>query len=94
MDYSALRQKYVYNTTRWHKLRLWHITQHPICEVCEKNLGEDVHHVKSFLVNGKIDLNLAFSDTNLLTVCKKCHGEIHNKGKNKYNGKNVAKYAN
>ena len=69
----------------WQRLRLCHLRDHPLCEKClEKGkvvAGEDVHHLKSpFNYDTMtIDMQLAFDDNNLQTLCKECHAAEHNK---------------
>ena len=52
--------------------------------MCEKRgkvvEAEDVHHIKGFVVNGKIDEERAYNINNLMSLCKKCHGELHGRG--------------
>ena len=48
-DVSADISK-IYNTPQWRKLRLAHLMQHPLCEMCESKgrttLASCVHHIK------------------------------------------------
>ena len=72
----------VYQSTKWKKLRQAKLMQQPLCEICLKNgvvtIADDVHHIDSFLnYSGNQRLNKAFDFTNLMSVCKECHGKIH-----------------
>lgn len=80
-DKRKLRQS-AYNSTGWRKLRNKYIMEHPMCEECDKKPSEDVHHIKSFIVNNEIDWGLLLDENNLQAVCKDCHG-LHHSGKNK-----------
>ena len=41
-------------------------------------IADDVHHIDSFLnYSGNQRLNKAFDFSNLMSVCKECHGKIH-----------------
>lgn len=71
-----LRMK-VYQSEKWKDIKNAHLMQYPICQICEKELAEDVHHIQSFMTNSGIDIEKAFDPSNLLSVCKKCHGKIH-----------------
>lgn len=55
----------------------------PLCEVClSKGIvtpAEDVHHDKSFITDAGVNYSLAYSIDNLISLCKKCHSEIHSK---------------
>ena len=55
----------------------------PLGEVCLSRgivtPAEDVHHDKSFITDAGVDYNLAYSIDNLISLCKKCHSEIHSK---------------
>lgn len=75
-DMRKLRQT-AYNSTKWRKLRLSYLMLHPMCEECEKNPATDVHHIKSFIVNGEIDWGLLLNENNLQSLCKDCHGKHH-----------------
>jgi 5-methylcytosine-specific restriction protein A len=72
------RQK-IYNSTRWQKLRAEKLMQQPVCEICNENLAEHVHHKDSFM-NYVQDLrvNVAFDSNNLQSVCAQCHSKLHN----------------
>lgn len=82
--------KYVYNTTAWRNLRLIFLSQHPLCDRCLK-LGKivsaiDVHHIIP-ISNGKNKLEkqaLGFNYSNLESVCKEHHKEIHHGHKNNF----------
>ena len=69
----------------WQRLRLCHLRDHPLCEKCLAKgkvvPGEDIHHIKSPFNydNMTIDMQLAFDDNNLQTLCKTCHQEEHNR---------------
>lgn len=79
-----LRMK-VYQSEKWKDIKNAHLMQYPICQICEKELAEDVHHIQSFMVDSNIDIEKAFDYDNLLSVCKKCHGKIHQPKKKKNN---------
>lgn len=78
------KRQEVYNTTLWKKMRLAYLTEHPLCEICvmegKTTLGEDIHHVHSFMDAKDIYERdrLAFDSNNLITVCKICHSRLHN----------------
>lgn len=69
----------VYNTTRWRKLRLQKLQDNPLCECCLQDNkitpAEEVHHITEILRNP----DLAFDYKNLMSLCRKCHKEIHKK---------------
>lgn len=72
----------VYQSIKWKKLRQAKLMQQPLCEICLKNgvitPADDVHHIDSFLnYSGNQRLYKAFDFTNLMSVCKECHGKIH-----------------
>lgn len=72
-----------YNDIRWKRLRNWFITTNPICEECNKKgivtPATDVHHIIPFLT-GKTEQErwqLFLDDNNLMSLCSKCHHNIH-----------------
>lgn len=75
----------VYTSTRWRKLRLSYLQQHPLCELCLKEdkvvPAVDVHHIISFMTtNDPLKRKwLAFDSSNLMSLCKECRQKIHNK---------------
>lgn len=87
-DKRELRKK-AYNNTKWRKTRDAYIHEHPLCEECLKQGriyggGGDrgdihVHHKVSPFKGNKIDMELLLDSNNLMTLCSKCHGEIHSK---------------
>lgn len=77
----------IYYSSRWRKLRLSHLLDHPLCELCQKE-GKivpaiDVHHIISFMsTNDPLKrLFLAYNPDNLMSLCKKCHQLLHNENK-------------
>ena len=74
----------VYTSTRWGKLRLSYLQQHPLCELCLKEdkvvPSVDVHHITSFMstTDHLKRRSLAYNPKNLMSLCKKCHQNIHN----------------
>lgn len=87
-DKRELRKK-AYNNTKWRKTRDAYLHEHPLCEECLKQGriyggGGDrgdihVHHKVSPFKGNKIDMELLLDSNNLMTLCSKCHGEIHSK---------------
>jgi 5-methylcytosine-specific restriction protein A len=72
-----------YSSKQWRMLRDAYIRQNPLCEVCLKDniitAAEHVHHIQPFL-NGLTDeqrWSLLLDKDNLMSVCRKCHSEIH-----------------
>lgn len=51
--------------------------EHPMCEACDRKAAEDIHHIKSFIVNDQIDWELLLNEQNLQALCKDCHGNHH-----------------
>lgn len=78
-----LNHRFVYNTTKWRELRLFYLSKQPLCEIClEKDIikcAVDVHHIIPIDsvndIKGKI--KLGFDETNLKSLCKDCHKEVH-----------------
>ena len=59
------------------------LQQNPLCEIClQKGKIEpaiDVHHIDSFTqYQGLKLLEKAYNYSNLLSVCKQCHQQLHN----------------
>ena len=75
-----LRAK-AYRSKAWRKLRLKYIMEHPMCERCHHKPAEDIHHIRSFIVNGEINHYLLTAEDNLKALCKECHNHEHTKHK-------------
>lgn len=83
-DMRKLRQT-AYQLPAWRKMRETYMHEHPLCEECLKvgkvTAAEDVHHKTSPFRNGEVNYGLLLNYNNLMSVCRKCHGEIHAKQK-------------
>ncbi|MCC8073684.1 MAG: HNH endonuclease [Clostridiales bacterium] len=59
----------------WHKIRKAYVNAHPLCERCAENgryvKVEEVHHIKPLADGGTNE------ESNLMSLCRKCHAEIH-----------------
>lgn len=86
-DERELR-KQLYNTTKWRKLRQYHLQREPLCQECLKEgkvyagTAEDplqVHHKRSPFRDGAINWELALDDDNLETICSYHHAMEHQK---------------
>lgn len=83
-DKEKLRVK-LYNNSKWKKLRLAYLMEHPLCERClEKGIinGSKIqcHHKLSPFDDGLTDserLDRLLSYDNLESICPSCHGLEH-----------------
>lgn len=77
-------RKVIYDTARWRKLRLAHLQQYPLCQLCQQKgkvvSAIDIHHIISFMsTNDHLKrMYLAYSPDNLMSLCKECHQQMHN----------------
>lgn len=82
-DTRRMKRMEVYNTAMWRRLRLIKLRGAPLCEVCSLKgritPGTDVHHLRSFTsASDPAERDsLAYDIGNLLTVCDRCHNELH-----------------
>ena len=83
-DKAKYIYRYVYNTTRWKKLREAYLMQHPLCEMCEKdgkvNEAVEVHHITPIsYAESELEMKeLGYNPNNLMALCKECHHKLHN----------------
>ena len=71
------------NNKRWRQLRLKKLHAYPLCEYCQEKdritPAREVHHMTP--VESVTDVwqmeALMFDYNNLMSVCSKCHSEIH-----------------
>ena len=65
---------------RWRKVRELFLKQHPLCRDClEKEIFEpavEVHHIQKIADRPELRMNI----TNLMALCKRCHGIRSAKG--------------
>lgn len=47
---------------------------HKRCKICGSETGLQVHHVISLDINDRLKLE----NSNLITLCSKCHTDVHN----------------
>jgi 5-methylcytosine-specific restriction endonuclease McrA len=63
----------------WLSLRNAQLTKEPLCCMCSAKgrtkLATDVHH----WIWLSEDINMAYREDNLVSVCSSCHGAIHSK---------------
>jgi 5-methylcytosine-specific restriction endonuclease McrA len=72
------QQQAIYGTRRWRRLRIETLMQHPICQICNKKLAEEVHHIIPFMqYEGQQRITVAYNSKNLLAVCTECHTKKH-----------------
>lgn len=83
-DFYDDERRKIYNSERWRRLRAWKFACNPLCEMCLKEdktvPAEDIHHIISFMSTDDLQqrLYLAYDFDNLMSLCKQCHGNIHN----------------
>ena len=71
------------NTSRWQKLRRWHLGNHPWCEDCLKRgvheVATEVHHITPCeTVKDELSMaKLMYDPANLVSLCHTCHIERH-----------------
>lgn len=73
-----------YLSPRWVKLSKWYLSQHPICEQCERSPAILTHHKKPIRKDGGAitdDNELLWGESNLEAVCHQCHEEKHDRFK-------------
>jgi len=53
-------------SSQWPKVRAFHLSLHPVCELCGSSEKVEVHHIVSFHVDPALELSLE----NLITLCE------------------------
>ena len=82
--YSNTRGELSNNSTKYNSKKI-----RGMCEICNTELGEEIHHLREQSEsdnNGFIDTFHKNHSANLISICQKCHDEIHlknNGGQNK-----------
>ena len=73
------RQK-LYQLKQWRDLSQYFRMMHPMCQICEKNVAEHVHHINSPFDYGLSEiekLTRLLDLDNLMALCHECHNSIH-----------------
>lgn len=75
----------LYNTQTWRHLREAHLMLHPTCCRCAQqgvtSPATEVHHITPISSAGDNPLamqQLAYDPQNLMSLCERCHHEMHN----------------
>lgn len=82
--HSTSKVDWFYGTRDWRKCSLDYLrSQQYLCERC-RNRGEIVpaeivHHIVHLTPANVHDANVSLNWSNLMAVCRKCHGELHGK---------------
>lgn len=76
---EAFNRSRFYRSKEWRKVRLIHLSRHPLCIACldagRLAAGSTVHHV----ITTEARPDLALSLDNLKTLCASCHSALHAK---------------
>ncbi|WP_154232784.1 HNH endonuclease [Vibrio parahaemolyticus] len=67
---EVIERSSFYNTTSWKKLSLSHRQQHPICELCQRELTSDCDHWSEISISPD---DYKLDPRNLVSLCKSCH---------------------
>lgn len=71
------------HTSRWLRLRRYMLTEHPLCQQCEKegivSAATEVHHIVpcETAANAREMETLMYDPHNLMALCHRCHVEMH-----------------
>ena len=80
-DEARPEQKRFYASARWRKCRASYLSEHPICERCEKvgivSVAEHVHHKMELTLENYKDPEVTLNPDNLEALCFKCHNAEH-----------------
>lgn len=88
-DYNRKIRQSIYQSETWKQLRMSKLYEDPLCEVCKLRglvqkkeiltLAVEVHHLISFTQGRTINEReaLGFDYNNLISICRKCHCDIH-----------------
>lgn len=81
-DSEREREKHkLYASKEWQALRLLKLQEHPICEMCNKELSTEVHHRIPFMQfqtpEERKYYALYIDLDGLMSLCSECHHKIH-----------------
>lgn len=62
-------------SARWKRKRAEILNRdHKRCKICGSEQGLQAHHIVSLDINERLKLE----NTNIITLCSKCHTDVHN----------------
>lgn len=75
-------RKFIYSRKEWRYVRDIKFRANPICEKCLEDgivtPTKEIHHIDSFMnYEGEMRWSKAFDYNNLMSLCTKCHNDIH-----------------
>jgi 5-methylcytosine-specific restriction protein A len=71
-DKTIARAGYrTYKTAKWRRTRSRYLARHPVCELCDRAIAEQVHHVIDLADGGS-----AWAEANLQALCAPCHSKV------------------
>ena len=80
--------KYLYDTSRWKKMRKTFLTEHPFCEECKKAGRLKAATVVDHIMPHKGDEQLFWNQRNWQALCKQCHDTKTAKEDGRFGNKN------
>lgn len=81
-DASRAARQALYNTTRWRKLRLRHLADHPLCVYCQRRGVTAVATVVDHVQPHRGDHARFYDAANLQSLCASCHN--HDKSREEH----------
>ena len=74
--------KKFYKSKAWQRCRQAYINNRimidgGMCEICRKNIGEELHHVEHLTVSNINNPNVTLNHDNLMWICRECHFAEH-----------------
>lgn len=96
MSNNPYYRKFIHSR-RWTDTRKLKLQMNPLCEVCQKELSNEVHHiipVERFTNNMPLMEEMFFKINNLQSLCHKCHSNIHREMRLHHNQKESVKKNN
>jgi len=65
--------KRYYDTTRWRKLRNWHLANHPLCVMCAQQGRDEAATTVDHIIKHEGNYDLFWDAANLQSLCTSCH---------------------
>lgn len=96
MSKNKYYRKFIHNR-RWGEVRKLKLQMNPICEICKKEMAEEIHHIKPverYTNNLSLMEDMFYRLDNLQSLCHKCHSNIHKQMRLYHNQKESIKRNN
>lgn len=71
-----MKERRLYDTTRWRKARALYLTGHPLCVMCSRAGRDEPANVVDHIIKHEGNVELFWDEKNWMALCASCHSGI------------------